>query len=465
MTPEEIALLSGSLSVGKAVGKDGIPGEVLKYGSFLLYGWLSKFISQCFYMKYLPDLIMLVLLNPILKSKTGDHSLKSNYRPIAITSSVSKLVELVIKERIMTYLDTSDSQFGFKAKHGTDMAIYTLKMTLQYYITCNTPVFVCFLDASKAFDRINHVKLFEILQRRGLPAYIIAILSYWYQAQQYAVRWGDAISTSFSVSNGIRQGGILSPLIYNIYTDELNMKLNDCKVGCQMGGIFINHLSYADDMILLAPSVKALQLLVNTCYAYSVEHDILYNATKTVCMVFRPPWLRNNFVYPSVMLNERNLEYVVQYNYLGHKLCTDLNDDVDVGEQLRKLYTVGNVLIRKFKFCYDNVKCELFRAYCSTIYCSSLWCRFKKASMKKVKVCHNSILRRLLGIPLPYSASEMFVQHRLQNLDAIMRNAIFNLRSRLFNSENSLILAITSWSRYGENPLHRHWTGSLYVAV
>ena len=126
-------MLAGSLSTGKAVGKDGIPGEVMKYGSYAIYTWLSKFITRCFNMKYLPDLIMLVLLNPILKSKTGDHSLKSNYRPIAITSSVSKLFELIIKERILNYLDTCDSQFGFKAKHGTDMAIYTLKMTAILY--------------------------------------------------------------------------------------------------------------------------------------------------------------------------------------------------------------------------------------------------------------------------------------------------------------------------------------------
>ena len=232
-----------------------------------------------------------------------------------------------------------------------------------------------------------------------------------------------------------------------------------------MGGLFVNHLSYADDMVLLAPSVGALQHLLNTCYAYSVDHDILYNTKKSVCMLFKPTWLSGNVVYPSVFLNDRSLEFVDKYNYLGHNLCTDLSDDIDVGEKLRKLYTVGNVLIRKFKFCYDNVKCELFRVYCSTIYCSALWCKFKKASIKKVKVCHNSILRRLLGIPLPYSASDMFVQHRIRNLDAILRNDIFSLRNRLFNSQNRLILAITSWSRYGQNPLHNHWTGSLHVNI
>ena len=243
----------------------------------------------------------------------------------------------------------------------------------------------------------------------------------------------------------------------------MNRKLNECEVGCVIGGVFINHLSYADDMVLLAPSVKALQLLLDTCYAYSVDHDILYNVTKSVCMLFRPTWLRNVPQYPIVTLNERNLEYVDKYKYLGHNLCADLSDDCDVGEQLRKLYTIGNVLIRKFRFCHDNVKCELFRVYCSALYCSSLWCRYKKISIYKMRVCHNSILRRLLGIPLPYSASEMFVQYRLQNLDAILRNSIFSLRSRLLNSQNRLVLAITSWSWYSRNPLHNHWTMALYV--
>ena len=162
-------------------------------------------------------------------------------------------------------------------------------------------------------------------------------------------------------------------------------------------------------------------------------------------------------------LDGRAIDYVDRYDYLGHVICADLSDDADIGEQLSRLSTVGNVLIRKFKFCYDKVKCELFRSFCSSFYCSALWCKFKRTTINKIKVCHNNILRRLLAIPLPYSASHMFVHFNQRNFDALLRNSIFSLKSRLFSGDNDLILAMTSWSRYTRNPLHCHWTRCLFT--
>lgn len=77
-------------------------------------------------------------------------------------------------------------------------------------------MFMCFLDASKAFDRINHEKLFNKLSKRGVPRYLIRILIFWYLQQTMQVKWGEFISDTFKVSNGIQQGGILSPLLFNV---------------------------------------------------------------------------------------------------------------------------------------------------------------------------------------------------------------------------------------------------------
>ena len=96
----------------------------------------------------------------------------------------------------------------------------------------NGSVFTCFLDASKAFDRVNDRILFTKLGNRGTTQYIIRILSFWYANQQMCIRWGGTYSTSFNVSNGVRQGSILSPV-----------NLNACRVGCCVGNEIINHLS------------------------------------------------------------------------------------------------------------------------------------------------------------------------------------------------------------------------------
>ena len=120
-------------------------------------------------------------------------------------------------------------------------------------------MFMCFLDASKAFDRINHGKLFIKLQERGVPSYLIRILYYWYSHQTMQVRWGKTISTLLPVTNGVRQGGILSPILFNLYMDGLSRELEECKTGCMVGNQLINHLMYADDLILMSPYSAGLQ--------------------------------------------------------------------------------------------------------------------------------------------------------------------------------------------------------------
>ena len=148
---------------------------------------------------------------PIVKNKCGNITDSNNYRPIALATIVSKLFESVLLMKCEQYLTTSANQFGFKTGHSTDLCIYALKEFIEYYKSRNTTVFVTFLDASKAFDRIDHWLLFKKLISKDVPLFIIRLLVYWYSHQQMCVRWGNIVSSSFCVSNGVKQGGILSP--------------------------------------------------------------------------------------------------------------------------------------------------------------------------------------------------------------------------------------------------------------
>ena len=168
----------------------------------------------------------------------------------------SKLLELVFLSHIESYIETCDNQYGFKKKHGTDFCIYSLKIVIQYHRQHNIPVFTCFLDASRAFDRVNFWTLFTKLIKRGvvLPLLIVRLLSFCYTLQECCVKWGAEISEFFKICNGVRQGGILSPKLFAVYIDDLSVVLNALNVGCYIDFRCFSHFIYADDMCLLAPS-------------------------------------------------------------------------------------------------------------------------------------------------------------------------------------------------------------------
>ena len=106
---------------------------------------------------------------------------------------------------------------------------------LKYRSLNSNYVYSCFLDASKAFDRVSHYVLFDKLLKRGVPLYVVRILIFWYTSQTMYVRWNNVLSSGFGVSNGVRQGGILSSYLFCVYMDDLSIKLNDIKVGCTIG--------------------------------------------------------------------------------------------------------------------------------------------------------------------------------------------------------------------------------------
>ncbi len=172
------------------------------------------------------------------------------------------------------------------------------------------------MDASKAFDKLNYWLLFDKLIKRNIPVFFIKILAYWYSSQHISVQWGNTLSVTFTVSNGVKQGGILSPMFFNIYMDDLSKYLNDASVGCMVNSCVLNHFIYADDMCVVAPSAKALQLLLDVCIDYAEQHGIVYNKKKSVCMCMksRKYKLLNT---PSVKLGDTVLIYVETYKYIG----------------------------------------------------------------------------------------------------------------------------------------------------
>ena len=218
---QEVSDSIRDLASGRSSGYDGLNAEHFKFAGSSCTTHLSLCFTMMLRHNHLPSGLTKVVLVPILKDKTGNISEKDNYRPIALASVSSKLLETIVLNRSREALQTSDHQFGFKPAHSTDMAIYAVKEISEYYLRNNSPVFLCYLDARKAFDRVNHWKLFDKLLRAGMNIHLVKLLVIWYGSQLFHVQWGKSITEGFTVSNGVRQGGILSPFLFNFYTDSL----------------------------------------------------------------------------------------------------------------------------------------------------------------------------------------------------------------------------------------------------
>ena len=168
---------------------------------------------------------------------------------------IGKVLELVIMNREMNQLCTSELQFGFKEGLSTTMCTCMVQETVSYFVHEKSNVYGLLLDASKAFDRVNYVKLFRIMLEKGVCPLICNLLLDMYVNQRIKLRCIDVYSEFFTVSNGVKQGGILSPCLFSVYIDGMLNALQEENIGCFMGGVYAGALAYADDLMLLSPSV------------------------------------------------------------------------------------------------------------------------------------------------------------------------------------------------------------------
>ena len=94
------------------------------------------------------------------------------------------------------------------------------------------------------------------------------------------IKWNNFVSEKFEITNGVRQGSLISPLLFTVYMEALSDALNVCNVGIYVGFQQLNHLLYADDLVLLSPSLIGLRTLLQACETFAIKHDIICNSKK-----------------------------------------------------------------------------------------------------------------------------------------------------------------------------------------
>lgn len=433
-----VAQVIRQMSRGKSPGHDGLSIEHLQYAGPHIARVLAMFYSLCISHSYLPEPLMKTIVVPIVKNKTGDISDINNYRPISLATIVAKVLDSVLDAQLAEYIALHDNQFGFRSQLSTESAILCMKHAVKYYTRRGTPVYACFLDLSKAFDLVCYDILWRKLQELGLPFELINILKYWYSNQSNNVRWAGTLSDPYKMECGVRQGGLSSPRLFNLYINALIAELSSRHVGCHIDDVCVNNLSYADDMVLLSASVCGIRKLLGICESYANSHGLIYNVQKSKYVVFKAG-SRCPATVPPIKLNGDELGRVHQFRYLGHLITEDLKDDTDIERERRALSVRANMIARRFARCTDEVKITLFRAFCTSFYTCSLWAVYTQKSFSALRVQYNNALRAMLRLPRHCSASRMFAEARIDCFYATLRKRCASMLSRVRSSRNSVL--------------------------
>ena len=166
---------------------------------------------------------------------------------------------------------------GLKKGVGFRDAFYPLQSVVDFYMCKGSTVNLCLLDMSKAFHKVNHCGLYIKLMKRNLPRIYLRILINWYSKCCDNVTWDNVLSRCFSMVYGVRQRGALSPVLFVVYVDDIIERLNDSKLGCFIGDLYLGCIMYADDLILISVSVSIMQQMIFICEKEAKYIDMKFN--------------------------------------------------------------------------------------------------------------------------------------------------------------------------------------------
>ena len=213
-----------NLKSNKAVGSDQIFNEMLKNAPTKVLNVLHRFINLCLRKSLVPKSWCMGLITPIFKDGSLDDP--NNYRGICISSALLKVVCVLLQNRIQSYFNTynliDSNQIGFKSGHRTADHLLTLKAGVKKYVTIGKKkLFACFIDLKKAFDSVWHEGLFLKMSKYGINDNSLDIIKDIYKKTLCAVKIEDGRTDFFKFTKGVRQGCPLSPILFNMYINDV----------------------------------------------------------------------------------------------------------------------------------------------------------------------------------------------------------------------------------------------------
>jgi hypothetical protein len=424
--PQEIANIIDSLKSDSSPGHDRIPSKFFKYCRNDVAPVVSHLANLCFAQGVFPTELKRSLVTPVHKS--GNKSDPNNYRPISVLTSISKILEKLINNRLVQYLNKfnllSNSQFGFRKGKSTEDAILNLTTLISKEVENGKKCLATFLDLKKAFDTVSVPILVKKLERIGIRGKPLGLLSDYLSGRNQKVKIGDYVSEDSVVSFGVPQGSVLGPTLFLVYINELtNIQIQDGHV-----------ISYADDTAVIftaeswdsvhAAAEKGLHKVNN----WLTSNLLTLNTDKTNYICFskiistQPPPRLNLKIHvcklDDTLCTCTKLNKVSSTKYLGiiidERLCWHPHIDY-LNNRIRKLIWIFKILRHvASKTLLNQIYISLAQSVMT--YCIPVWGGASKMKFLEVERGQRCLLKTMLHKPYRYSTSDLYNECKLLSM-------------------------------------------------
>lgn len=413
---EEVENAIGSMNNGRAAGQDRVCIEMLKCGGRVLHQALAKLFERCLLLNEVPT--SWKEAEVILLHKKGDQSDLKNYRPISLLPSIYKVFTKILARRIAGQLDAAQpkEQGGFRKGFSTLDHIQTIQQIIERHNEHAIPLGLVFIDYEKAFDSVTKQAIINALINQGVDEPYIAILQTIYDGATASIRVNDK-RAKINIEKGVRQGDTISPQLFSACLEDIFRKLDWDSKGIRINGEYLNHLRFADDLVLLSNNPLELQKNLNELHSESIRSGLNLNISKTKVM-FNKYAARSN-----ITVDGKQLENVDSYVYLGQQIGME---DMNIKEIERRV-KLGWQAFGRLQFVFRTklplcLKRKVFDQCVLPVltYGCETWTTNIKA-IQKLQVAQRGMERRMLNISLRDRKKCSWIREQTKVCDVIRK--------------------------------------------
>jgi len=415
------------LSNRKAIGLTGVSNEMLKYGlqtdviqienDSLLIAITSLFEGMINH-SYCPPLFNTSIIKPIIKDLNKPSDDINNLRGVAVSDVIQNLYESILESIVRKQVKLNKKQFGFRPNYSCAHAVLILKQCMLIAKHYRRRLYIAAIDASKAFDKVNRSILWIELLENGVSLKIVIAIHKYYEKSLMLVDLDGELSSLFKTTLGVRQGGVLSPLLFIIYINNLLKSIEELEIGTRIGNLLIDILAYADDILLIAETKIDLQLLLDKLSSVGSELEIKFNPSKSVYMVFNPNCFRSSNELAkdawngALLLSGSPIEKVNEFRYLGVETDENNKNTPHIAKRKKSvLASVGklqSIGLTNYNI-HPSLQADMFKTNIRPILMYGFEnLVLNKTELKTIKRIEGNALKRVLGISTKCKSTDLY---------------------------------------------------------